>query len=298
MRTLSHGVLEGLLFICRYRHLTIGQFARVAKFSDYHSAEVLRTLEGRGHLGHFGGSVIPGQGKTPKVYYLKRRGYEFLQSAIDDPEIAGPYIDVGKDATWIPQMYHRLRLIDLFVALEVQVRNLPHVGIVEALLEYRRRKGSLVRETTDFVDDPGFPENKLVPDGVFILENRETGRRGLFFVEMDMGTERIITANRYEYKQTVHFKLSQYDRYLTSGRFAQTYAASGEFRSFLLLFVTYGAERVANIREASKTLNARLHGYYRFTTFEQATADFLGSVWFSRSASDTVAHPLVQQTPS
>jgi hypothetical protein len=57
----------------RDRFLTIAQFARIAGFSVYHSAEVLRGLERWGLIGWFGFVGIPGQGKAPKVYYLRRK---------------------------------------------------------------------------------------------------------------------------------------------------------------------------------------------------------------------------------
>jgi hypothetical protein len=70
---LTRGTLTGLSFIQKYRFLTIPQFARTANFSIFHARDVLRTLEGRGALGFFGYVSIPGQGRTPKVYYLKRK---------------------------------------------------------------------------------------------------------------------------------------------------------------------------------------------------------------------------------
>jgi hypothetical protein len=94
----------------------------------------------------------------------------------------------------------------------------------------------------------------------------------------------------------VRLKFEQYDRYLTGGRFALTYAPYGEFRSLTLLFVTYGAERTENIRAAVSDLPGRLQPYYRLTTFGQGVTDFLGSVWKSRDLSDTVTYALVQQS--
>jgi hypothetical protein len=55
-----------------------------------------------------------------------------------------------------------------------------------------------------------------------------------------MATERIVTRISHDRRLTLRSKIEQYDRYLTSGRFAKTYAAYGEFRHFTLLFVTYG----------------------------------------------------------
>jgi protein involved in plasmid replication-relaxation len=83
-------------------------------------------------------------------------------------------------------MYHRLRILDCFIALEIAVRKRGHLELFDTWLEYRRRKGTMERETTDYVADRGVAENRIVPDGAFVLENLQTGRRGLFLLEIDM----------------------------------------------------------------------------------------------------------------
>ena len=138
------------------------------------------------------------------------------------------------------------------------------------------------------------PDNRIIPDAAFVLENVETGRRALFFVEMDMATERVVSQITRDRRITLHHRITQYDRYLQSGRFAQTYAAFGEFRFFTLLFVTFGAGRIDNIRKALADLPRELHAYYRFTTFEQAKADFFDAHWRSRSPDDPEGHMIVR----
>ena len=85
-RTLSEGALIGLLYMHRYRFLTIAQFARIAAFSAYHAGEVLRDFERWGYIGYFGNVFIPAQGKTPKVYYLTRKGFEAIRSESEELE--------------------------------------------------------------------------------------------------------------------------------------------------------------------------------------------------------------------
>ena len=99
-----------------------------------------------------------------------------------------------------------------------------------------------------------------MPDGAFVLENRETNRRGLFFLEMDMGSERIVAKASQDLRATVTGKMQQYDRYLTSGRFAKRYEAQGAFTLATILFVTYGAPRIEAIRLACAPLPGALHG--------------------------------------
>jgi Replication-relaxation len=180
--SLSPGTLTGLFFIHRYRFLTIHQFARIAGFSAYHSGEVLRRLETRSAVGYFGFVSIPGHGKTPKVYFLKRRGYEFLRSegGYEEEEL-GTFVEAHQEITWSPQMYHRLRLLDLFIALEAQVRDLPHLSIVRTFLEYRRVKWTHQRETTDYVSEPLTSETRIVPDGASSLRiQRPVGVRSFW----------------------------------------------------------------------------------------------------------------------
>jgi hypothetical protein len=299
--TLTPPVALGLFFIQRYRFLSIVQFARASGLSPHRAEDVLRALARKGLLGHFGNVPIPGHGKTPKLYYLTRKGFEFLRRESDIPdEFLGSFVQTHLEASWSPQMYHRLRLLDLLIAVEGQARACPHLNLVKTFLEYRRVKknGRIARETTDFVSDEETAENRIIPDGAVVLENTERGgRRELLFIEADMGTERIVTQISHDRRLTLRFKIGQYDRYLTGGRFAKTYAAYGEFDHFTLLFVTEGQERVDNIRRALTALSAELAEFYLFTTFEQARGDFLGPIWKSRLLSDGNTYALAY-TPS
>lgn len=287
--TLTSSATLGLFFIQRYRFLTIDQFARAADMKRPAASEQLRELERHGILGHFGNVGMPGYGKTPKVYYLKRKGWELLSRESDIPaELLGTHKETHIEARWSPQMFHRLRTVDLMIAVEVAVRARPHLSLPKTFLEYRlvKRGTRILRETTDFIASEETNENRIVPDAAFVLENVETERCGLFFVEMDMATERIVAKISHDKRITLRYKIEQYDRYLTSGRFAKTYASYGEFRYFTLCFVTIGEERINNIRAALADLPRELHNYYRFSTFDQANADFFGQHWRSRSPTD------------
>lgn len=295
--TLSAATILGLFFIQRYRFLTIDQFARAADLKRPAASDQLRMLERHGLLGHFGNVGQRGYGKTPKVYYLKRKGYEILTRESDIPhELIGTHKETHVEARWSPQMYHRLHTVDLMIAAEVAVRARPQLSLVRTFIEYRRvKRGTRIeRETTDYVAGEITPENRIIPDAAFVMENIETGRRGLFFVEMDMATERIVTAITRDRRITIHHKITQYDRYLTSGRFAQSYAPFGDFRFFTLLFVTFGEGRVDNIRHEMHDLPSELAPYYRFTTYEEAMTDFLGAIWKTRSLTDNERKALVR----
>src|SRR3954452_9521615 len=134
--TLSENALVGLYFIQRYRFLTIAQFGRAAGLKPSFAAELLRSLEARRFLGYFGNVGMRGYGKTPKVYYLTRKGYELLrrESGIPD-ELLGTFHETFIEAKWSPQRYHRLYLVDLLIALEPAVREREQLSLTRTWLE-------------------------------------------------------------------------------------------------------------------------------------------------------------------
>src|SRR5512132_1168641 len=193
--TLTDQTVLGLSFIQRYRFLTIDPFARAADLNRSTASDHLRFLVRHGLLNHFGNTGLPGHGKTPKVYVLTRKGWEILLRESDiPPELIGSHRQVHLDARWSPQMYHRLRTVDMMISAEIAVRNRPCLSMVKTFMKYRmvKRGIRIERETTDYVADEHISDNRIVPDAAFIIENIETNKRALFFLEMDMTTERIV----------------------------------------------------------------------------------------------------------
>ena len=195
-------------------------------------------------------------------------------------------------------MYHRLRTVDLMISAEVAVRSRSRLSMVATFLEYRRvKRGTRVeKETTDYVDKEENSYTRIIPDAAFILENIESGKRALFFLEMDMGTEAVVSQITRDKRISLFYKLSQYDRYLQGMRYRQTYAAFGDFRFFTLLFITIGEERIENIRREMQRLPSELSEYYRLTTYERAMGDFFSPIWKSRLLTDTGTYGLVRET--
>src|SRR4051812_47029162 len=95
----------GLFFIQRYRFLTIEQFARVAGMHRKAASRQLHALELLGMLGFYGNIGLPDFGRTPKVYFLTRKGWEILSRESDIPEeMIGTHKEVRVEARWSPQM--------------------------------------------------------------------------------------------------------------------------------------------------------------------------------------------------
>ena len=200
----------------------------------------------------------------------------------------GPFVRAHGATSWSPIMAHRMVVVDLLVAVEAGLSKRSDYRLVNTWHEYRRvaRQGSQTPqpETSDQVALPESAETRIVPDAAFVLENIATGGRGLYFLELDRGTERLARGSPEGYSATDKFVL--YERYLTGGRFAETYRTSGDFRFFTLLFATTTAARINNLRQATARLTAKLHSYFKLATFEDAKRDPFAAIWRSRAPDD------------
>ena len=207
-----------------------------------------------------------------------------------------PYRQININSRWSPMMFHRLATLDVLAALERDCQSLAAYRLVKTLVEYRREKigRDWRKETTDFVASPHIPENKIVPDAGFVLENEESGKRALFLIEVDCGTERLTTSRPDAIKQTFSYKLAQYDRYLASRNVEARYAAHGGFKGFRLLVVTTSAERVNNMRNAAASLSHDYDQFYRFSTLDDVRQKFLHDGWLSRDNADHQTYQLIK----
>ena len=76
---LTESLVQGLFSIQRYRFLTINQFARVSGLHHSTAADKLYFLSQVGVLAYFGNTRSAAHGKTPKAYFLTRKGFELLR---------------------------------------------------------------------------------------------------------------------------------------------------------------------------------------------------------------------------
>jgi hypothetical protein len=92
---LTESLILGLFSIQRYRFLTINQFARVTGLHHSTAADKLYLLYQVGLLAYFGNTRSAAHGKTPKAYFLTRKGFELVQEESDIPvELLGRYFGI------------------------------------------------------------------------------------------------------------------------------------------------------------------------------------------------------------
>ena len=277
-----------LFYMQKYNFLTIDQAGAVLSGGRSYQmiARKLREMAGAGLVGSFGGNRV-GFARVPKVYFLKKKGYEILLDNNLPPEILGRFREKS-EPRWSPQTMHRLHLVDVFLSLEEGIRGIDHLDLRKVFLEYNKVSGGgkVLAETTDFISDDEQAENKIVPDGAFILASQKTLNNVLFLVEMDMGTEGIVDRISKDKSIALYERMKKYDRYLVSGRYAKKYKDWGNFDHFVLLFVTLSGVRMENIRKKFFDLPARFSQYYFFNTYDEVKSNFFNGFWKVRAVDD------------
>ena len=285
--TLSPAVTEGLLALHRYRLLSVAQVATASGLKPSYLRDILRVLERKRYLGSIGNVGLRGGSKAPKLYFLNRSGYDLLRDGCGLEEShLGEFVKPHSGPKWTPIMAHRMATIDLLLAVETGLRDRPNYELITTFHEYRRvKRGTTAQpETSDYVAAPEAAGNRIVPDAGFVLENCQTGKRGLFFIETDRGTMRLTRGAEGSY--SVAGKFALYERYLRGLRFADTYGPYGVFSFFTVLFATTTQGRLENARLASADLDHNLHPYFRLATLEIGTHSFFDPIWLSRDVRD------------
>jgi len=292
--SITEKAILGLYFIHKYRFLTIQQYGKITSLSRNVASNNLRSMERLNWIGHIGNMPVAGQGKTPKTYYLKQKGYDAIleHSGRSETDI-GDFVRAHIGISWSPVMYHRLETVSVLIAMHLETHLTEDLRVIGTRLEYVRKRvgGKLQSETTDTFQGHQSSTVRIVPDAAFAIANIKTGGRALFFLELDRATEPITASTR---RNSIMGKFQNYDAYLNSRKFRETYSRWGEFKNFTCLFVTPSDIRIQNIREASRALEQQFHNFYRLNAYERAAETFFNDKWLGRNPEDETAYRLIK----
>jgi hypothetical protein len=269
-----------LFYLQRYSFLTIRQVMKALDDGRGYQTIGQKLLEmaKTGLVGFSKGPVAVFK-KGPKIYYLKKNGYEVLLDRKIPVELLGRFREKHYPV-WTVQTQRRLHLNDVFLSLEAGIKGIAGLELIRIFLEYNgvNHGSNVLAETTDFFSEDEQGNNKIVPDGAFILQRRRKEKR-LFLVEMDMGTER--GSNRVGKNSTSALpeRLRKYEAYLQSRKYAQKYQEWGEFKDFTLLWVTHSADRANNGRKKILDLSPQFHNYYFLNSYDAVATSFFNREW-------------------
>ena len=259
-----------------YGMLTTSQIQRLLYPTLQKAQTRLLRLFKAGMVQRFAYPVLPWEGgKGEYVYHLKSR-----------------------PRTALSLLRHTLKLNDVRIAFELACRKKNgQVNLVEFIPEYKGVKGRRndqkpVRATEDTVGvRNGTGGEILIPDAVLCLENPATKKRALFFLEVDLGSEKLISTTPGHY--SLLKKIMLYKKYFNNrgyDRYAKTF--DYDFKGFRVLTVMDSKTRISRLRTA--LAETRIQGFAWFTdTATIKGADVLGKIWLMTDPNDKNKYSII-----
>ena len=182
--------------------------------------------------------------------YLSKEGHELIQAEERSDNVRYAKYAVVKPITSINHYYHRKRLIDFFIKLDVDIRKLPQLRLKRVLTEAGQKELKGKRLTETKLVSGKF---SIIPDLVFVLENQDTGKEAAFMVEIDTGKEAI--GGRFDTipKGSLLHKFSIYERFLELKDWQVQIGTNAQ--TFQVLTIT---EEVGHLKTLMKRVSDRL----------------------------------------
>jgi hypothetical protein len=227
---ITKGDFDILLKLSYYRFLTVKQLSFLCHRATQIIRRRLRSLEGRHLVLMWGKSYGKGKGRPENVAIPTKRCFDLLSR---DGHLPG-HITPDADTPPNPALIDHDLLLNWFII---------------HLLALDRKKSGLV--TDHRIGRPTMDENaggtdKIIPDAVFTITHKEADKTLLFFVEVDMGTETIASANRNH--KDIRQKVVKYQNLFRSNDYKHFESVfSSELNGFRLLFLSNTVSRMKSL---------------------------------------------------
>ena len=246
LRINSHDI-ELLLSLAEHRVLTANHLAALHGRNVPALRRRLRVLARVGLVRASDGGLVERPGRPERLYSLMEDGSQLLRergmlaasAALDDTTGRG-----------VRHLRHLLAVNDFRVHLELVQRLVPDLA-VQFLSPGPLRKGTkgsawpIIHERFH-VQDGGDRLVEFTPDGVFSVSHTPTDRALLFFLEVDMGTESLVSKRHPHHD--VRRKVANYQTYFRLARYKRYEEMFGSgFRGFRLLIVAGAPGRCASL---------------------------------------------------
>ena len=192
---------------------------------------------------------------------------------------------------------HTIELNDIRIAFDVACRESEHIEMIEFIPEYKGIVGSdgmMRRIVEDRVRIQGGQktEQRFIPDAAICLEKRATRKRILLFIELDLGSEKLVTRRAGSY--SVVRKLEVYKEYLKQeGYKKHRDKFDHEFMGFRVLVIMSNQQRTERLRK-----ELTLKGIKKFVWFTQkseiTTETILKEIWTMSDVNDEKKYSIIR----
>ena len=274
--------VQVILDLHKYRYLSTSQIERLHFPSRQTANRRLRALTQEGYIKGYRGPAA-----DDRVFYLTAKGTEVVAGARGEDEEEVVSERIKSPARDVYFLRHLLQLNDARIAVEKAAENHPAIRLLGFIPEYlgvKTKRGGVTKYLRDSVEDVNRRDETLhyTPDAVFALEKE--GKHGLFFLEIDRGTE-VLTNPDKGFLKAIRFYYSYFisDAYQ---RYAEDFGC-GAFKGFRVLFVVPSVERIGNMRRAASQLQMKERRFIWLTNADRIRPEaVLAEIWQSAEEKD------------
>ncbi len=209
--------------------------------------------------------------------YLTKEAHELVMAEERLDNTSYSKYEVVKPISSINHYYHRKRLVDFFIKLDLNIRQLPNLHLKTVLTEAGQRpmKGKRVTETKLVTG-----KLSIVPDMIFVLQNTQTGKQAAFMVEIDSGKEAIGGLFDTTPKGSLMYKYLIYEKFLEVSDWQEQIGTSA--KTFQVLTVT---EEIGHLKTILSRVPDKLKYPQNFlgTTHELVSQNniYIDGIWQS-----------------
>lgn len=268
----------------RYGRITIDQCAAAGSMSQRRARGLIKRLESVNLVNRLVVGASFAMGCLPHLIGLTAAGNRFLIEAEADDGLP-LYVPPAKSIIWHSKMLHKLATISSLIAAE---RDIPHgFHFNQILAEFRKdERGGQYATRVVHLDGAG-----MKPDAVLTV-----GRMGEFLaqmIEVDMGSESIVSLDPRYHEKSILAKTHAYWRYLASGQVTERFRVTTPLFQVLFVVKDKTGTPEGNMRRAKSMIDKIDWSYlmpikgigpadvFLFTSYDAALANFYGRHWMT-----------------
>jgi hypothetical protein len=247
-QVLSKGDVKILTEVAEKKYLTPLQISMLLQRGEQGTRRSLRILRERRLIAVRERSISGKKGRKGYVICLKREGLENLRG---EGSILSKHADYSSDETPnILSIEHEIDSNWFHIAIKkVTETNGNFRATILTTSTHNLTKGSpqkpFIMETFSRLNSPE-KEDTLIPDAVFIITDKRSGKALLFFLEVDMGTETLVSPSGKS--GNLLQKIRKYQAlFAYKGYKKYNSIANYELKGFRLLFLIASKDRMNSV---------------------------------------------------
>ena len=188
------------------------------------------------------------------------------------------------------KLVHTVRLNDIRIAFEKGCSNSGIIQLVEFIPEYK--KMSIRPSKNENKGYDGNEDKHIIPDGVMCMENPSRKKRALFFIEVDLGSEKITTTKKDQY--SLLKKMLVYREWLKEKNHrAYCKYFDYDFKGFRVLVIMNNQTRIKKLRDELTKKNIKKFIYFaeQSAIMPQAIFEY---IWCKTDVADKRSYSIIE----